>query len=206
MRISMIKFEIEFVNYLVNRRNAVTLDTANSYVSYLKRVDKQLFGVDFHTLSCVDDIKNLVFGLRATRMPEGSIKNCDVAMRAYLKFLNKVIHPERLFPEESEKHIEGASISVKVNRFERNLQARLACIAHHGVTCAVCRINFGEVYGDIGVGFIHVHHVTPLSEIKQEYSVDPIKDLVPVCPNCHAMLHRKIPPYTVSELKEIIEK
>ncbi len=203
----MIKFETEFTNYLVNRRNAVTLDTARSYISYLKRVDKQLFGIDFHTdIKCLDDIKNLVFGLRATGMPDRSISNCDVAMRAYLKFLNTVIYTEKLFPEESSIHIEGASVSVKVNRFERNQQARLACIARHGVTCKVCNINFGEVYGDIGAGFIHVHHVTPLSEIKQEYTVDPAKDLVPVCPNCHAMLHRKVPPYTISELQKIIAK
>ncbi|MDW6001878.1 HNH endonuclease [Vibrio mangrovi] len=203
----MIKFETEFINYLTNRRNAVTLDTARSYVSYLKRVDKQLFSIDFHTdIKCLDDIKNLVFGLRFTGMPERSISNCDVAMRAYLKFLNKVIYTEKLFPEESNTHIEGASVSVKVNRFERNLQARLACIAHHGVTCKVCNINFSEAYGDIGAGFIHVHHVTPLSEIKQGYTVDPVKDLVPVCPNCHAMLHRKVPPYTISELQKIIVK
>ncbi|WP_420822966.1 HNH endonuclease [Vibrio variabilis] len=70
----------------------------------------------------------------------------------------------------------------------------------------MCNINFGEVYGDIGAGFIHVHHVTPLSKIKQEYTVDPVKDLVPVCPNCHAMLHQKVPPYTISELQKIIAK
>ncbi len=104
----MIKFETEFTNYLVNRRNAVTLDTARSYISYLKRVDKQLFGIDFHTdIKCLDDIKNLVFGLRATGMPDRSISNCDVAMRAYLKFLNTVIYTEKLFPEESSIHIEG---------------------------------------------------------------------------------------------------
>ncbi|WP_440877677.1 HNH endonuclease [Vibrio natriegens] len=203
----MIKFETEFINYLVNKRNPVTLDTARSYVSYLKRVDRQLFGIDFHTdITCLDDIKNLVFGLRATGMPDCSISNCDVAMRAYSKFLKKVINAEKLFPEESNAHIEGASVSVKVNRFERNSQARLSCIAHHGVTCKVCNINFSEFYGDIGTGFIHVHHITPLSDIKQEYAVDPVKDLVPVCPNCHAMLHRKIPPYTVSELQKIIGK
>ncbi|GHW15769.1 MULTISPECIES: HNH endonuclease [Vibrio] len=203
----MIKFEAEFINYLVNKRNPVTLDTARSYVSYLNRVDRQLFGIDFHTdITCLDDIKNLVFGLRATGMPDRSVSNCDVAMRAYSKFLNKVINVEKLFPEESNTHIEGASISVKVNRFERNYQARLSCLAHHGVNCKVCNINFSDFYGDIGAGFIHVHHITPLSDIKQEYVVDPIKDLVPVCPNCHAMLHRKVPPYTVPELQKIISK
>lgn len=60
-----------------------------------------------------------------------------------------------------------------------------------------------KVYGEIGRGFIHVHHKVPLSSIGKEYELDPIKDLVPVCPNCHAMLHRKEPPYDVNDLKEL---
>ncbi len=63
-----------------------------------------------------------------------------------------------------------------------------------------------KFYGQIGEGFIHVHHLKPLSEIGQEYEVDPIEDLRPVCPNCHAMLHRKKPPYTIEQLKDLIHK
>lgn len=36
--------------------------------------------------------------------------------------------------------------------------------------------------------------------------IDPISDLRPVCPNCHAMLHKKNPPYTIDELREIIHQ
>jgi len=43
-----------------------------------------------------------------------------------------------------------------------------------------------------------------LEDIKDEYEVDPINDLRPVCPNCHAMLHRKKPPLTIEELETII--
>ncbi|MDF4434455.1 HNH endonuclease [Vibrio parahaemolyticus] len=203
----MIKFETEFINHLLSRRNAVTIDTARSYVSYLRRVDKQLHGIEFHTeLTCIDDIKNLVFGLRATGMPDRSINNCDVAMRAYLKFVDAVINTEKVFPEESFAYVEGASVSIKVNRFERNPRARAACISHYGAVCKVCNINFSNIYGDIGAGFIHVHHVKPISEINEEYIVDPVTDLIPVCPNCHAMLHRKNPPYTVFELKKLMVK
>ncbi|MDK2598327.1 HNH endonuclease [Pseudoalteromonas obscura] len=203
----MIKLETEFINYLLNRDNAVTIDTARSYVSYLRRVDKQLHGIEFHTeLTCLDDIKSLVLGLRAIGMPERSINNCYVAMRAYLKFADEVINTEKVFPEQSIVYVEGASVSIKVNRFERSPQARAACIAHYGAICKVCDINFSDIYGDIGTGFIHVHHVKPVSEINQEYTVDPVNDLIPVCPNCHAMLHRKVPPYTVFELKKLMVK
>ena len=55
----------------------------------------------------------------------------------------------------------------------------------------VCEFNFEAFYGERGKGFIHVHHLSSLAEIGQEYEVDPVNDLRPVCPNCHAMLHRK---------------
>jgi 5-methylcytosine-specific restriction protein A len=67
----------------------------------------------------------------------------------------------------------------------------------------VCDFNFEAKYGEIGSGFIHVHHLTPLANIGKEYEVDSIRDLRPVCPNCHAMLHKKYPPYSIEELKSI---
>jgi len=65
----------------------------------------------------------------------------------------------------------------------------------------VCEFNFEAAYGEIGSGFIHVHHLTKLSDIRQGYEVNPVDDLRPVCPNCHAMLHKRNPPYTIDELK-----
>ena len=70
----------------------------------------------------------------------------------------------------------------------------------------VCGKDFEEQYGSIGKGFIHVHHLTPISSIGKEYKLNIDKDLVPVCPNCHYMLHRKDPPYTPEELKEILRE
>ncbi|WP_175752305.1 HNH endonuclease [Burkholderia anthina] len=70
--------------------------------------------------------------------------------------------------------------------------------------CVVCAFDFGTKYGALGEGFIHVHHLRPLSQIKEEHEVDPIADLRPVCPNCHAMLHRGSRVLTVEELKQLI--
>ncbi len=100
---------------------------------------------------------------------------------------------------------EGAKQIITVNRYERNNQARKICIEYYGKNCYVCGFNFEKVYGKIGQDFIHVHHLIPLSEINQEYEIDPIKDLRPVCPNCHAMIHRKNPPYTIEEIKNILQ-
>ena len=109
------------------------------------------------------------------------------------------------FPDEiKDKYIEGKILQVNVNRFERDQKAREKCIKNYGAVCEVCEFDFQKTYGAIGQNFIHVHHIVPLSSIREEYTIDPIKDLIPVCPNCHAMLHKKNPPFTVEELKSII--
>jgi hypothetical protein len=110
------------------------------------------------------------------------------------------------FPDDVDsehQHVEGASQQVLVNRYERSREAREKCINHYGAMCQVCRLDFSERYGEIGKGFIHVHHLRQLSEIGSEYVVDPIKDLRPVCPNCHAMIHRRKPPFTLEELRRL---
>lgn len=86
---------------------------------------------------------------------------------------------------------EGASYTVTTTRYERSSINRAACIEVYGTTCKVCSMNFGNCYGRIGEGYIHVHHKIPLSEIDDSYTVNPREDLIPVCPNCHAMLHKK---------------
>lgn len=99
---------------------------------------------------------------------------------------------------------EGASIRVEVNRYERNAVNRANCIELQGDSCKACGFNFGRIYGTLGQGFIHVHHVTPVSEVGADYIVDPASDLVPLCPNCHAMAHKTVPPLSVEQLRAIL--
>lgn len=97
---------------------------------------------------------------------------------------------------------EGKEINVRLNRFERSLEARKKCIAHYGTTCKICGFDFDKVYGTSFHGIIEVHHIVPLSEIRRNYVVDPVRDLIPVCPNCHTALHSKRDGvYTPEELK-----
>ena len=70
----------------------------------------------------------------------------------------------------------------------------------------VCDFSFQERYGPLGQDFIHVHHMIELSLVPPGYQVDPIADLRPVCPNCHAMLHRTRPAVTIEALKKILRK
>lgn len=110
------------------------------------------------------------------------------------------------YPDEIpiEQHTEGAGKSVIVNRYERDSSARVKCILHYGPKCLVCNMDFERTYGDIGKGFIHVHHQVPISTIGEEYVLDPIEDLRPLCPNCHAMIHRKNPPVSIEALKSMM--
>lgn len=102
--------------------------------------------------------------------------------------------------------VEGAKMRVEVNAYERSPEARRLCIAAHGSNCCICGLNFGEVYGSDAEGYIHVHHVRPLAEIGKEYVVNPVEDLRPVCPNCHAVLHRRMPAFEIEEVRKMLHR
>ncbi|WP_105171234.1 HNH endonuclease [Pseudoalteromonas sp. T1lg24] len=101
---------------------------------------------------------------------------------------------------------EGTVKQILVNAYERNVNARKACLQEHGYNCSVCSFDFEKMYGDLGKEFIHVHHEVDISTIGDEYEVDPVKDLKPVCPNCHAMLHKTRPAMKIEKLKKLINK
>ncbi len=122
--------------------------------------------------------------------------------------LNSNLIPDIIAEELSEEDVknlpEGAKKEIIVNTYERNPEARKKCIEKYGYICCVCEFDFEKKYGEIGKGFIHVHHLKSLSEIKEEYIINPVEDLRPVCPNCHAMLHKRNPPYSIEEGKKFI--
>lgn len=91
------------------------------------------------------------------------------------------------------------------NRFERNVKNRSRAIEIHGTSCLACGFNFEEVYGEHGKDFIEVHHIQPLSTIKQAVQINPETDLVPLCSNCHRMVHRKKEEIlTVEQVKKLL--
>ena len=101
---------------------------------------------------------------------------------------------------------EGGCVKVTVNRYERSTANRAACITAHGAVCKVCGFDFGKFYGQFSRGYIEVHHQIPVSKMGAGYVVDPIRDLVPLCSNCHAAVHRTDPPMTIDSLIALIEK
>lgn len=154
-------------------------------------------------------LENLILnGLKAA--PQGS-KKLNGNLLKYIESNFSDSNQNDVFPEmvnEDSDAYEGIKKSVIVNKYERSSIARNKCIEHHGTSCKVCSLDFLKMYGDLGKGFIHVHHIIPIHKIGKEYKINYIKDLIPVCPNCHAMLHRKLDgkEVDVEELKIILTR
>lgn len=134
-------------------------------------------------------------------------------MRGHVKILEKYadllkddtegfVSPEEI--GQTKDRVEGGAKLIAVNVYERNPQARKECIEHFSCICSACGFDFEKKYGAIGKDFIHVHHLRDLASIGKSYIVNPKEDLCPVCPNCHAMLHKSKPAYSIGELKELI--
>lgn len=99
---------------------------------------------------------------------------------------------------------EGAVRRVLVNSYERDPRNRAMAIERHGTACLGCDLEMSATYGAIAEGFIHIHHLIPLSELDAPRAPDP-RDLVPLCPNCHAVVHLRKPPLTIADLRQLIQ-
>jgi 5-methylcytosine-specific restriction enzyme A len=131
----------------------------------------------------------------------------DSALEALWLTVNlttEIVIPEELL--STHDFWEGAARKISVNVYERDPAARRACITHYGAKCCVCEFDFGKMYGSIATHYIHVHHIVPLSKVRKSYKIDPINDLRPVCPNCHAVIHLRRDPYEIEEVKAFLRQ
>lgn len=143
------------------------------------------------------------------RASEGFVWEMLPQVAEVLESLDWVTPVENQIPEEvlsDGRLVEGATRRITVNAYERNKEARQRCIEHYGSNCAICELDLGFVYGPVAQGFIHVHHLKALSEIGGAYKVDPVVDLRPVCPNCHAVIHIGGRTRTIEEVRKLIEE
>jgi len=108
--------------------------------------------------------------------------------------------------DQKDIFMEGSTHELTLTKYERNTDARQKCIDHYGYRCQICGFDFSKKYGTIGRNIIQVHHKIPLSKIRSNYSVDPINDLIPVCPNCHVVIHSKDPIYEIAYIQQLIEE
>src|SRR5699024_5468913 len=184
----------------------------------------ELFNVDFDK----NDYKTMVKYLEQLRSHPGYKQYNSAVSRFpnttinhFLLFINDNLYTRNVtmkdkiysnYPEEelysevrSGSVSEGAKVEYYVTKYERKSKLRLAAIDFHGLNCSVCNINFEKTYGELGKGFIEIHHIKPLYSLEGETNVNPKTDLVPLCPNCHRMIHRQRDNImTVDELRNII--
>lgn len=205
-----IKFimEVEKIN--------MTFEESTSDEEFWHNADEFIAGKEhnrfcrFRKLSEVGSEK-LSFGILLKHGLKGAPQGAMKASSVLVEYITGVVDSLTIdtdFINDSDRSIyEGVKKQVIVNKYERNPEARKKCIELKGCICAVCSMNFEKVYGVLGKNFIHIHHIVPISTIGESYEINYETDLVPVCPNCHAMLHRGLNGrvLTVKELKHIIE-
>ena len=199
------KIDLDFKNIRDDREYWINIEdyykSLNGKFMHLKLIEQ----VDNENLYLN---KLLEVGLKAA--PQGP-KKLDGILLNYIEQNFNDDNQENFYPEMINQNIEiyeGIKKQVIVNKYERSSIARIKCIEYNGLNCKICGLDFEEKYGKLGEGFIHIHHIRPISEIGKNYKIDYKKDLIPVCPNCHSMLHRKIngKEVTILELKKILNK
>ncbi len=132
--------------------------------------------------------------------------NCEVIERIRNASKHEINWDEETVQEETAGTTEGKRTVYYTTKYERSSKNREAAIRIHGTKCMICGFDFGQKYGELGKGYIEVHHIKPLATLEQEVVINPETDLICVCANCHRMLHRfKNYIVTVEELKYIVD-
>jgi 5-methylcytosine-specific restriction protein A len=106
-------------------------------------------------------------------------------------------------------HDESRTRITSTKQISRSQAARAECIRLKGCHCNICGFDFEKAYGAIGKDYIEVHHITPIGQLStaEDYDgTDPQKDLIPLCSNCHSMIHRRKEPYQPDEIKTMLSK
>ena len=208
-----------------------TKSSIQSYVSDINRISKHYpksiakhEKIDIYSITNTNEVRKILGKYKPGGLkPDGKDPTRYIsAVKAYFEFLDDEIKKEPESSQTSEFHFhekispqdvkdkEGAFKTVIVNRYERSRKARLECLKYYrdkgAVKCEVCSFDFEKIYGERGKDFIHIHHKIPISDIKKEYEIDYKEDLIPVCPNCHAMIHRTRTALSIENLKQIINK
>lgn len=208
--------------FSINDMSNADNDKKQLFTEYASQIKKKKAKLDFYINNTPHDAENytdwpqewrnyrcriskspVVFEGESFDLVETVSEWTSLATGMFLSLLNVIKIEET--SSSPDLMTEGGIRRVTLDRYERNPINRELCLLANGYTCKVCGFNFEKQYGKLGENFIHVHHIIPISHTKSEYVIDPVKDLIPVCPNCHAMLHKSDPPLMPEQLKSIIE-
>lgn len=211
--------EEKFLEWLKLSKN-LSEKSANNYVGAVRTISRFLSEeldkkINIFETSNKDDFKQIMELIKnskktlnryntGNRMYSNGMKHYEEFLKLHTAINQDVYYEEELLEEETQ-YIEGARKIISVNAYERDKNARNKCLEYHGTDCKICGFNSIKIYGEEFKDRIHVHHIKPLNEIDQQYQVDPINDLIPVCPNCHMILHSRKPAFKPDEVKSFIE-
>ena len=204
--------KLNFTNWLINKEYAFS--TIDAYPYWLEsRIAKKFKISDVDNLLDINNIEFLktIEPKYMSRDLFKSEQDLRSALRKYIEFLifEKQGNKNENFIENGSKlsFTEGGKKVVISKRSERNRKLRDEAIKIHGLNCQVCEFNFENYYGEIGIDFIEVHHIVPLSTNYKPKRTNPKTDLNVVCSNCHRMIHRKKNiTLTIEEFKEKLRK
>jgi 5-methylcytosine-specific restriction protein A len=198
-------FESSFKSRLDEIQNVV-----ESILSSGFQLEFKINGTDIFEAAEITDWKSIEFGISKKVSNYLEASNC---LKQTVLMAFSVIVPLVTLPGDStledlapDFQVEGGKSRVLVNKYERSRVNRAICLSIHGFICVGCSIRMGDFYGPIGEGVIHVHHVEPVSLMEGPRKLNPALDLVPLCPNCHSIVHRKNPPLSIEELKEVTSR
>ncbi len=194
---------------------AASIEKKRMFAEYARQLNNRLAKTEFYINEIPCDILNPEkwpqewknYRLRVSRSPicaENEILNEAEIASSWTAIVIGMFLSLLHVTEKQDGYMEGRLSRVEVNRYERNPINRELCLLANGYVCKICGFDFEQKYGDIGYNFIHVHHIVPVSSNDESYLINPTTDLIPVCPNCHAMLHRKDPPYLPEEVRATI--
>ena len=210
------KYSAQFIESMASQ----PMDSRNRFIAYASLLNNKGAKTDIKVNDLPLDLTNAKqwpetwrsCQIHVTKLPvlEDGMSYHDEAYKWGSMMIGMILSLADIVPVEDEDihqvgYAEGSSKQVAEKRYERNPLNRKLCLAAKGYDCAICGMNFEKKYGDLGHNFIHVHHVVPVSKLGAGYVIDPLKDLIPVCPNCHAMLHRVDPPMLPDVLRDTLK-
>lgn len=205
----------QFIKYICKieevNKPFITIDdnefsiNGKNYINYGNYMQlKLLYEVKDDDLS-IDILK--AHGLKGNIQGPSSLKEDLLEYVAtYIDRVKETSNDKDIKELESSVYKEGKLVQKFGTKFERNKKLREKAIIIHGTSCKACGFNFEKVYGEIGKDFIEVHHIKPMFKIREEIIVNPETDLVPLCSNCHRIIHRRAKePLSVEDLKLLLK-
>lgn len=79
------------------------------------------------------------------------------------------------------------------------------CIDYYGAICDICGFDFGYTYGEAFEQCIDVHNQNSVEGEEILPTTHPTEDLIPICHNCHHIIHSTVPAISVEKMRKMVK-